>query len=766
MTTIASATYHPDLTALDQWVCWRYETVNDKLTKIPYNARTGGKASSTSPNTWVSFDRANHEKLKYDGIGFVFSETDDFTGIDLDHCRDAASGRIDDWAQQILDDVGGYAEESPSGSGIHIWVRGHIKGDRKVGSLNGHKIEMYDRGRFFTVTGQPIGTIRTIDNRQAALVNLYRVIFEPVTTNGHTNGKILEWTASPSEGPDDKLLTAARSAKNGAKFSALYDRGDTSGHNNDDSHADLALCSLLAYWTDGDTSRVDRLFRQSALYRSKWDEKRGATTYGALTIAKSLNGQTTHIQSPRVSGESTAAIASGLALTDFGNAERLVARHGADLRYCHAWKTWLNWRETHWDRDESNQVERYAKATVRAIYDEASRTDDPVDRKAISRHAVKSEAEARIKAMMSLASSEKTIPVEPSKLDADPWLLNVANGTIDLRTGELRAHQRSDLITRISPIIYDPDARLPLWEQFLLDTTDSHAELIAFLQRAVGYSLTGSTQEEKLFFVHGPSRAGKSTFLDAVKTILGTYGMTADFESFLSHNESSGPRQDIARLAGARFVVSIEVDEGKRLAEGLVKMITGGDSITARFLYGREFEYIPAFKLWLAANSTPKARTDDDAIWNRIIRIPFNQVVPPEKRDPKVKLALRDPQIAGPALLAWAVKGCLAWQRDGLRIPDEVKASSDGYRLEVDKLAGFIDDCCVLDPEGFTWSGVLLEEYERWAKANNERRLLRGKAFAERLRARGCTLERREKGNLGFARGWAGITMQEADSDL
>jgi len=196
MTVDASVTYHPDLTALDQWVCWRYETVKDKLTKIPYNARTGGKADSTNPKTWVSFQRASATK-GYDGIGFVFSKDDDFAGVDLDHCRDASTARIDDWAQQILNDVAGYAEESPSGSGIHIWVRGHIKGDRRVGYLNGHKIEMYDQGRFFTVTGQPIGPIRTIDNRQAALVDLYRIVFEPAAANGH----ILPWTPRPRRRP-------------------------------------------------------------------------------------------------------------------------------------------------------------------------------------------------------------------------------------------------------------------------------------------------------------------------------------------------------------------------------------------------------------------------------------------------------------------------------------------------------------------------------------------------------------------------------------
>jgi putative DNA primase/helicase len=249
--------------------------------------------------------------------------------------------------------------------------------------------------------------------------------------------------------------------------------------------------------------------------------------------------------------------------------------------------------------------------------------------------------------------------------------------------------------------------------------------------------------------------------LDAIKMILGTYGMTSDFTTFLAQDfsNSNGPRPDIARLAGARFVVSIEVDEGKQLAEGLVKSLTGGEKITTRFLFGREFEFLPAFKLWLSANVTPKARPDDDAIWNRIVRIPFTHVVPLEKRDPRIKLALRNAQKAGPAILAWAVKGCLEWQKSGLMIPAEVKSSSEGYRLEVDGLAGFIEDCCILEPGAWSWSSVLVDEYERWSRANNEKKTLRGRAFGERLKVRGCTAERREKGNLGASRGWSGIRL-------
>ena len=765
-----TSTYVPsELAALDHWLVWRLEEREGKATKVPYSARTGKLAKVNDPSSWSTLTeaqrRASQEPAFYAGIGFVITSEDGFVGIDLDKCRNPVTGEIALWAQAIVDELDSYAEVSPSGNGVHVWVKGVVPPGRRQSEIGG----LYDQGRYLTWLGQPInGEIKPIAERTAELARIHARVFAPKPANGVTPTPI-----RPGLVDDGELIRRASAAKNGDKFRRLWD-GDTSGHGGDDSGADLALCDALAFWTGKDPSAMDRLFRQSGLMRDKWDEKRPIGTYGSMTVAKAIEGTSETYRESRIGAsqnghatlppkETAIEEAEGFPLTDLGNAERLVARHGDKLRYCGAWKAWLIWRETHWERDETNQVERYTKETVRSIYAEVSIVDDPQERKAISKHAVKSESEARIKAMISLASSEKTIPIEPSMLDADPWLFNVANGTIDLHTGELRAHRQSDLMTKLAPIVYNPEARLPLWEQFLCGATDSSAELMAFLQRAVGYSLTGSTREEKLFFVHGPSRTGKSTFLDAVKMVLGSYAAVADFETFLAQHNAGGPRQDIARLAGARFVMSIEVAEGRKLAEGLVKTITGGDEITARFLFGKEFEFRPSFKLWLAANSAPKARTDDDAIWNRIIRIPFDQVVPQEKRDPRVKLALRDAQIAGPALLAWAVKGCLAWQRDGLRIPQEVIASSEGYRLEVDRLASFMDDCCILDPEGWTWSSVLIEEYENWAKTTREKRPLRGKAFGDRLRARGCIAGRRPKGELGPTRGWQGIRMQEKD---
>lgn len=447
--------------------------------------------------------------------------------------------------------------------------------------------------------------------------------------------------------------------------------------------------------------------------------------------------------------------------TDFGNAQRLVARHGTDLRYCWHWREWLIWDGRRWGRDGTGEVLRRAQETAISIYAEATEGHTKKERKEIGNWAYRSESTVRLKAMLEQAKA--LLPVEPEELDADPWLLAVNNGVLDLQTGKLLAHDPDLYITKLAPVDYDPDAQLDLWDRFLKETTGGDEKLQRFLQMAVGYGLTGCTNEEKLFFVHGPTAAGKTTFIEAIKATLGDYATTADFETFLTRRVTGGPRTDIARLAGARFVASVEVDEGKRLAEGLVKTLTGGDTVTTRFLYSSEFEFVPAFKLWLAANHAPKLRDDDSATWRRVLRVPFEHTVPEEKIDPAVKATLKDPKIAGPAILAWAVRGCLAWQEQGLVIPDVVRVATADLRDEMNPLKEFFDECCEFGPEHWTPVSKLRTAYENHAAENGERYLICGKQWGDRLRAKDCKQERRTVDNRQV-RGWAGIGLLDAEA--
>jgi putative DNA primase/helicase len=317
-----------------------------------------------------------------------------------------------------------------------------------------------------------------------------------------------------------------------------------------------------------------------------------------------------------------AAPAVNFELSDLGNCERLVAMHGEDLLHV-AGLGWHGWDRARWQRDDAGGVMRRAKLTARAILHDAANCDDEKDRKALLRWATTSEAEPRLRAAVALAASEAAIVARARDLDRDPLLLNVLNGTVDLRTGELRAHDRRDLITKLAPAEFDADAKSEDWERVVLRACGGDLELAAFLQRAAGYTATGDTSEEVLLFLHGPAATAKTTFIEAIKQTLGDYATTADFDAFLRRHGDAGVRSDIARLVGARLVVSVDVDDGKHLAEGLLKQLTGGDTVAARFMYRDFFEYRPAFKLWLVANARPRVNADDEAIWRRIVQTPF-----------------------------------------------------------------------------------------------------------------------------------------------
>lgn len=429
-------------------------------------------------------------------------------------------------------------------------------------------------------------------------------------------------------------------------------------------------------------------------------------------------------------GEATQAVPNSAAaespdrvvfdLTDDGNALRFAARYSDRVRFVHGPDRWLIWDACRWASDDGGQVVELAREMVRAIADEAADAPTPKRADQLMSWAGKSHEEPRIRRTLILARSDPRLAVTPDELDSDPWQLNALNGTIDLKTGRLNDHCRADLITKLAPVEYDPEARLPLWNRLLNDATGGYGsegdpETIDFVQRAAGYSASGDSREEVLLFVHGPTCSCKSTFIEAIKAALGDYAVTADFEAFLDRRQVGGARNDIARLAGARLVSSIEVDEGSRLAGGLVKMLTGRDTVTARFLYSESFEFAPTFTIWLVANHTPRVNPEDGAMWRRILLVPFTHTVPPDMVDPKVKVALTDPKVAGSTVLAWIVKGCLRWREDGLQVPESVRAATAAYRRDQDPLADFVDECLVFAPSSRltplrsvrpTWRGV------------------------------------------------------------
>jgi putative DNA primase/helicase len=455
-----------------------------------------------------------------------------------------------------------------------------------------------------------------------------------------------------------------------------------------------------------------------------------------------------------LNGNGAAQPKSEYNLTDLGNARRLVHRHGRNLRYCWLWRKWLVWDGKRWVKDDTGEVYRLAKETVSSIYQEAAAAPNDETRKEIGKHATRSEAGARIKEMVDLARSD--VPVMPNELDTSPDLLNTESGTIDLCTGELREHRHEDLITKIAPTRYRPDAAAPTWEIFLKRVLPGE-DLRAFVQRAVGYSATGDTSEQCMFINHGGGANGKSTFQEAIAAALGDYAMRAPTEMLLAKRTDSVPN-DVARLKGARFVSASETEEGRRLAESRIKDLTGQDTITARFMKAEWFDFAPSHKLWLSTNHKPEIRGTDAAIWRRIRLVSWTVTIPPEEQDRKLPIALRH-ELAG--ILAWVVRGCLQWRREGLQATDEVRKATGEYRAEMDVLAGFLSECCELDTGHWEYAKDLYECYKRWCDENGERPEPQRK-FGGRLGERGF---QRDRGGSRGAGIWRGVRLTEGEKE-
>lgn len=440
-------------------------------------------------------------------------------------------------------------------------------------------------------------------------------------------------------------------------------------------------------------------------------------------------------------------------LTDLGNAKRLVGRHGRDLHYCHLWGKWLVWDDKRWRTDETGTIVRLATETVQSIYAEAAACPIAEKREAIARWAHKSEQEARIRAMIALATSEAGVPILPSILDRDPWSINSLSGTINLRTGVLREHRREDLITKLAPTKYDPDAPAPRWEAFLQRIMGNNAGMIRYLQRAIGYALTGTTQEQVLFFLYGTGENGKTTFLNAILDTMGLdYSKQAPPGLLMVKKYEAHPTE-LADLFGVRFVSTVEVESGKLLAEALVKQLTGGDRIKARRMREDFWEFDPTHKIFLAANHRPAIRGADHAIWRRIRLIPFNVVIPEQERDRQLAWKLKE---EAPGILAWAVRGCLKWQAQGLQDPAEVLAATAAYKQEMDLLGDFLTECCVVRQGARAAAGALYEVYINWCKKNGESALSQ-KSLSIRLRERGFAPDR-----TGRVRYWVGLELTPA----
>lgn len=704
-----------------QWVVWRNELVNGRPTKVPYDAGTGRKASTTDESNWTTFDRACavfQTDTEFHGIGFVFSDADEFVGVDLDNCRNLETSTLESWAQKIVDELDSYAEISVSGTGVHIILYGRLPGPRRRSG----QIEIYDAERYFTVTGWQLeDTPKTINDRQNALSRLYEQTFpQPVQAEPQPS-----MNGPASSVSDTVLLDMAMSATNGEKFRQLWS-GDLSLYDDDHSRADAALCSLIAFWTGPDRTRIERLFEQSKLAdREKWQRR---PDYRERTIKTVLEGRTDFYSwddgvtftFSSVSEKDDGRPASYNA-SDLGNAERFVSQNDEKVRYSHSDSGWFLWTGTHWRYDDSEHIGDYARETVRSIYQEASDAANKSRRKKLAKHAIQSESSRAIRSMLELARSFREVAVTRDVFDQDLKLVNFQNGTLDLRTGEVYKHRPGDLITRVIPYDFNPDVDSALFDRFLADITgeeEETGELRTFLRRAAGSGLAGWSGDECLFYLHGPTQTGKSTFIEAVRSAMGDYAAPVNFESLI-RSSLNRPRPDLVNIVGARVVFSNELDRssGKKdlvLAVALVKRLTSNEPIFIRSLHSNGFNWTPNCLLWLASNDDPVIDAGDDAAWRRILRIPFTRQH--EQTDKTIRDRLIGEVEHQQAVMAWLVRGYVEYQRHGMVVPESVREYTDKYRAEMDPLTDFFATGCVFGDDKRVKASELNTAYERWCE--------------------------------------------------
>ncbi len=447
--------------------------------------------------------------------------------------------------------------------------------------------------------------------------------------------------------------------------------------------------------------------------------------------------------------------------TDVGNGKRLVGYAGDNIRYVPELKKWFHWEGTRWIEDRTRRIECLAKETLEATEVVAQKIEKSEEQSTLIKWIHKSEMGSHISSMVAFAQSETEISIVPNQFDRHKYLLNCDNGTIDLRTGQIRPHNRNDFITKSIHVRFDETALCPSWEKFLHRVMRNDQEMIDFLQRAIGYSLTGDDKEEVFFFLYGKGQNGKTKFVETVRCLLGDHARSANFKTFVL-KKYDGIREDIARLKGARFVSAIEGNRGDRLDEQMIKQLTGGDRIAERGLYQNTSEFDPEMKIWLVANYKPNIRNTDEGIWRRVLLIPFTVQIPEQERDRDLLQKLLNEL---PGILQWAIRGCLDWQRNGLNPPLTIREATQQYRKEMDTIAEFKDRCCIESNQAKSQVSEIYGAYEEFCD-NSGYKSKDKQEFRERLKELGLDEPKRSTGGKFYWRGIRLVTDQDTASAL
>ena len=681
---------------------WKYETRDGNLTKVPYNPHTMNKASVNNLNTFTDFSFVINALNNFDGIGIRVDGK--IIAIDLDHCIE--EGKICSWAEEIVSHFQDtYIEISPSGKGLRIILLApdNYSYDKDKYYIKKNNVEVYVAGatnRFVTLTGNAIRKTDVVEN-----IDGFQWLIDTYMKRPISNLSIFTNEHRESYLTDESVIQKAMSSKQGEKFNKLWN-GDTSDYPSH-SESDLALISILAFYCNGNKEQIDRLYRRSNLFRTKWDEFRGNKTYGEITIDTALSG-IKEFYSPIVKTNPTEDFnddfdklsnlnpidVAKYPWTDIGAGMLFADFYQEKLRYVPERKSWFYYENGIWTHDIGGlKTMKLCMALANLLHMYALKIEDEHKRKIYMDYSKKWQSHNyRVNI---LKDAQVYHPISISEFDSDPYIFNCKNGTLDVRKRTCQEHKSSDKLTKISNVVFDSNAHSDRWDNFILEIMSGDIEKAKFLQKIFGYGLTGDTRHECMTILYGAStRNGKGTLCESVLKVLGSYGCTARPETIAqkSNTNSSQPSEDIARLAGVRFVNISEPGKGLVLNAAQVKSMTGNDTLNARFLHENSFDFRPLFKLYINTNYLPTVNDMTIFTSGRIIIIPFERHFDESEQDKSLKKEFAKDEVQS-AILNWLLDGYELLQKEGLAIPQSVKDATAQYQHNSDKLQLFIDEC-------------------------------------------------------------------------
>jgi putative DNA primase/helicase len=701
------------------FLLWRLEEVKGRTTKVPYNIK-GYHADVTKRSSYSSFQKAMeaYGSGEYGGLNIFVERT--FSAVDIDDC--IQDGKLSDLAEDLIRRLDSYTEISPSGKGIRIIIdTSAVEFDKTRYYANNRNLglEVYTEKKSMSVTGDVIRNkpVRVCGEEFIDLMEEYMRKPE----------KKAESSGAPVSLLSDKdAISKAMNASNGEKFRRLWD-GDDSGYPSH-SEAELALCSLLAFYCGGDMDQMDRIYRQSSLCGEKWDRE----DYRKRTLQKAVSGIREFYKPLETSSaeEDFGGIGKKLQDLDVVNNKRYsgndlgFGRLFADIfkgiaRFVPERKRWYVFNGRKWCADEAGLlVTELGKDLSDALLVYASTVKDGAKRKCVVEWCMKW-VQRKFRDIY-IKEAQSVYPLSMEAFDTRKDYFNCYNCTLDLATGEAHPHRAEDYITKMSETVYDPSASFPRWDRFIDEIMSGDREKARFLQKTRGYALSANRPFECAFFDYGEtSRNGKGTLAESILRVMGDYGASVRPETLAQKNQvnSHAPTEDLARLKGIRYAVVPEPKKGMVLDAGLFKSMSGNDTLNVRFLNENSFEFRPEYALYVNMNHLPVINDMTVFESGRVVIIPFNRHFREEEQDRNLKSDFARPEVQS-AILNWLLEGYRILREEGLEKPQSVKDAVEAYYYDSNKIARFVEDRLTKDFEGEERTSEVYEAYRDWCCEN------------------------------------------------